>query len=133
MKNVDAGTTFRLNPYVVGQALTLANLDWTDLKRGSHPDDGEDCLYLEADVREYSAFLVTLAVQYRHVDGLLPLADRVHNPGLEPERADVIVGGMNVLVMVFRRLGFPAMVVSESDILDGLVASLALGVAVGSR
>jgi hypothetical protein len=77
MENVDAGTTFRLNPDAVGQALTLANLDWTDLKRGSHPDDGADCLYLEADVREYSAFLVTLAVQYRHVDGLLPLADRV--------------------------------------------------------
>lgn len=53
------------------------------------------------------------------------LADRVHNPGLEEARADVIVGGMCVLVMVLRRLGFDHLVVSESDILDGLVASLA--------
>jgi exopolyphosphatase/guanosine-5'-triphosphate,3'-diphosphate pyrophosphatase len=53
------------------------------------------------------------------------LEDRRHNPGLEPERADVIVGGMCVLVMVLRRLGFDHLVVSEADILDGLVASLA--------
>lgn len=47
-------------------------------------------------------------------------ADRVHNPGLEEARADVIVGGCCVLVAVFRRFGFPEMVVSEADILDGL-------------
>jgi exopolyphosphatase/guanosine-5'-triphosphate,3'-diphosphate pyrophosphatase len=54
-----------------------------------------------------------------------PLADRVHNPGLEPERADVIVGGMCVLVAIMRRLGFSACLVSESDILDGLAMSIA--------
>ena len=32
-----------------------------------------------------------------------PLADRVHNPGLERERADVIVGGLCVLVSIMRR------------------------------
>ncbi|HLT69230.1 MAG TPA: Ppx/GppA phosphatase family protein [Acidimicrobiales bacterium] len=52
------------------------------------------------------------------------LADRVHNPGLEPARADVIVGGCCVLVAVFRRLGFDEMIVSEADILDGLALSL---------
>jgi exopolyphosphatase / guanosine-5'-triphosphate,3'-diphosphate pyrophosphatase len=52
------------------------------------------------------------------------LADRIHNPGLERERADVIVGGCIVLVVVMRVFGFQECLVSESDILDGLVASL---------
>jgi exopolyphosphatase/guanosine-5'-triphosphate,3'-diphosphate pyrophosphatase len=53
-----------------------------------------------------------------------PLADRVHNPGLEAARADVIVGGCCALVAFVRRLGIDEILVSESDILDGLVASL---------
>lgn len=52
------------------------------------------------------------------------LADRIHNPGLERERADVIVGGAIVLVAVMRVFGFKECLVSESDILDGLVASM---------
>jgi len=53
-----------------------------------------------------------------------PLADRIHNPGLEQARADVIVGGLCVLVSVFRALDLQECLVSESDILDGLVAGL---------
>lgn len=51
------------------------------------------------------------------------LADRVWNPGLERDRAEVIVGGAAVLVAVMRHFDFDACLVSESDILDGLVAS----------
>ena len=51
------------------------------------------------------------------------LADRVHNPGLERERADVIVGGCCVLVAVMRFFGFEECLVSEADILDGLILS----------
>jgi exopolyphosphatase/guanosine-5'-triphosphate,3'-diphosphate pyrophosphatase len=54
-------------------------------------------------------------------------AQRAHNPGLEPGRVDVIVGGAAVLVGIFRVLGFDAMLVSEADILDGLVRSQAAG------
>jgi exopolyphosphatase/guanosine-5'-triphosphate,3'-diphosphate pyrophosphatase len=50
-------------------------------------------------------------------------ADRIHNPGLEEARADVIVGGCCVLVAIFRELGFDECLVSEADILDGLVLS----------
>ncbi len=50
-------------------------------------------------------------------------AQRAHNPGLEPGRVDVIVGGAAVLVGIFRVLGFDEMLVSEADILDGLVRS----------
>ena len=50
-------------------------------------------------------------------------ADRAHNPGLEAGRVDVIVGGAIVLVSVMRVLGYDEMLVSEADILDGLVRS----------
>jgi exopolyphosphatase/guanosine-5'-triphosphate,3'-diphosphate pyrophosphatase len=50
-------------------------------------------------------------------------ADRVANPGLEEARADVIVGGCCALVAVFRWFGFTECLVSEADILDGLVRS----------
>ncbi len=53
-----------------------------------------------------------------------PLADRIHNPGLEAARADVIVGGCCALVAFVRTLGVDEVLVSESDILDGLVLSL---------
>ena len=52
------------------------------------------------------------------------IEDRKHNPGLEPQRADVIVGGLCVLVSIMRRFGFAECLVSESDILDGLAQSL---------
>ncbi len=54
-----------------------------------------------------------------------PLEDRKHNPGLEPARADVIVAGSCIFVALMRWLGADECLVSESDILDGLVASLA--------
>ncbi|MGB2756066.1 MAG: Ppx/GppA phosphatase family protein [Acidimicrobiia bacterium] len=47
--------------------------------------------------------------------------ERLATPGMEPERADVIVGGMCVLVAIMRTLGSTAIVHSEADILDGLV------------
>lgn len=51
-------------------------------------------------------------------------AERRHNPGLEPGRVDVIVGGAVVLVTILRVFGFDEVLVSEADILDGLVRSL---------
>ena len=51
-------------------------------------------------------------------------ADRIHNPGLEEARADVIVGGALILVNVMRHYGFEHCLVSEADILDGLAMSI---------
>jgi exopolyphosphatase / guanosine-5'-triphosphate,3'-diphosphate pyrophosphatase len=51
-------------------------------------------------------------------------ADRVHNPGLEEARADVIVGGALILVTIMRHFEFDTCLVSEADILDGMVKSL---------
>lgn len=49
------------------------------------------------------------------------LADRIHNPGLPRERADVIVAGCCLLVAVMRRLHLPEIIVSTHNLLDGLV------------
>jgi exopolyphosphatase/guanosine-5'-triphosphate,3'-diphosphate pyrophosphatase len=46
-------------------------------------------------------------------------------PGVEPARADVIVGGTIVLDEIMRHFGFGECLTSEADILDGLVLSLA--------
>lgn len=43
---------------------------------------------------------------------------------VEPERADVIVGGAAVLLGCLRHFGISELLVSEHDILDGLAASL---------
>jgi len=56
---------------------------------------------------------------------LEPSDERRANPGLEPERVDVIVGGAVVLVAILRTFEFDEVLVSEADILDGLVRSLA--------
>lgn len=50
--------------------------------------------------------------------------DRRANPGLEEGRVDVIVGGALVLVAVMRYFDFAECLVSEADILDGLVRTL---------
>ena len=53
-----------------------------------------------------------------------PLKDRVFNPGLPSDRADIIVGGCCVLVAVMRRLQISELVVSQYNLLDGLIAEL---------
>jgi len=49
---------------------------------------------------------------------------RLENPGMEEARADVIVGGCCILVKLMRHYGLATCLVSEADILDGLVASI---------
>ncbi len=56
--------------------------------------------------------------------GGMPLAARRQRPGMEVERADVIVGGLVVLDGLLRHFGMGECLVSESDILDGMVMSL---------
>jgi exopolyphosphatase/guanosine-5'-triphosphate,3'-diphosphate pyrophosphatase len=53
-----------------------------------------------------------------------PVEQRRHNPGLEPGRVDVIVGGAIVVVSVMRHWGFDELLISEADILDGLARTV---------
>lgn len=51
-------------------------------------------------------------------------ADRAHNPGLPEGRVDIIVGGCCILVGIMRRLELDECLVSEADLLEGIIASL---------
>ncbi|MFZ0666864.1 MAG: Ppx/GppA phosphatase family protein [Acidimicrobiales bacterium] len=53
-----------------------------------------------------------------------PASERAKRPGMEPGRADVIVGGVLILAEVMAVFGRQNCLVSEADILDGMVASL---------
>ena len=50
--------------------------------------------------------------------------ERMSNPGLEEDRADVIVAGTAILVKVMRQLQLTECLVSESDIMDGILHSM---------
>lgn len=53
-----------------------------------------------------------------------PIEDRRFNPGLPADRADVIVGGMCVLVAVMRRLALPTITVSTRGLSHGVALAL---------
>jgi exopolyphosphatase / guanosine-5'-triphosphate,3'-diphosphate pyrophosphatase len=56
----------------------------------------------------------------------IPLAERRQVPGLEPERAPVIVAGAMILRETMRYFAFEEIEVSERDILDGAALEAAL-------
>lgn len=57
----------------------------------------------------------------------LDLAARRRRPGMESERADVILGGTVVLASLLRHFDIDRCLTSEADILDGLVMTLLAG------
>lgn len=61
--------------------------------------------------------------QYRRVAGMT-VADRRKIPGMPEGRADVIVAGASILVRVMAHWAFDHVIVSEKDILDGLVIDM---------
>jgi exopolyphosphatase/guanosine-5'-triphosphate,3'-diphosphate pyrophosphatase len=54
----------------------------------------------------------------------LPARQRAGLPGIEEGRAELIVGGALVLATLMSHFGFEECLVSESDILDGLVITM---------
>lgn len=49
------------------------------------------------------------------------LQERMQIPGLQPERADVIIAGMNILRVIMDSLSMREIVISEYDNLEGLI------------
>ena len=86
------------------------------VEQGLHVYDRDAIHHFELTKAAAEEVFRTLATESR--------ADRAFNPGLAPGRVDVIVGGMAILVKIMRHFGFESCLVSESDILDGLVLSL---------
>jgi exopolyphosphatase/guanosine-5'-triphosphate,3'-diphosphate pyrophosphatase len=56
--------------------------------------------------------------------GSLPVDKRKETRGLDPGRADVIIAGAHILLCVMETFDSPEVLVSEKDILDGLVLEL---------
>jgi exopolyphosphatase/guanosine-5'-triphosphate,3'-diphosphate pyrophosphatase len=99
---------------VVGLAGTVSTVAAVELGLATYDRDAIHHFVLTRDAAE--DVFRTLATERR--------ADRIHNPGLEEARADVIVGGCCALVAIFRRLDLQEILVSEADILDGLASSV---------
>lgn len=106
-EHVDAKT-------VIGLAGTVSTVAAVEQGLATYDRDAVHHFVLTKDAAE--DVFRTLATESR--------ADRIHNPGLEEARADVIVGGCCVLVAIYRRLGLEEILVSEADILDGLARSV---------
>ena len=105
---VPPGTRF------VGVAGTLAQL--ATLKSGLplyDPDVTHQMVLSHGDVRLLAKRLERL-----------PLAQRRRITALEPGRADVIVAGVEILLCVMEAFDVAEIMVSEKDILDGLVIEL---------
>jgi exopolyphosphatase/guanosine-5'-triphosphate,3'-diphosphate pyrophosphatase len=98
---------------VVGLAGTITTAAAVELGLATYDRDRIHGFVLARDAAE--DVFRTLATESR--------AQRIHNPGLEEARADVIVGGLCVLVAIYRYLDLDEMLVSEADILDGLIRS----------
>jgi len=55
----------------------------------------------------------------------LPLTERRQIPGLQPSRADIIVAGTDILLALMSGLKEEQILVSERDLLDGIILGLA--------
>ena len=99
---------------LIGLAGTVSTVASLDLGLATYDRERVHHHLLERDVVE--DWFRTMAMGDRD--------ERLGNPGLEEGRADVIVGGLCVLVSILRHRRFGACLVSESDILDGLCLSL---------
>ncbi len=89
---------------------------------------------LQLDLRDYDRSRIHHAVLRRSEVGYWyrslateTAAARLDRAGMVRGREDVIVGGALILDAVMRRFGFEECLVSESDILDGMVAGLLRG------
>jgi exopolyphosphatase / guanosine-5'-triphosphate,3'-diphosphate pyrophosphatase len=99
---------------LIGTAGTMWTLGAVELGVDPSESDRIDGFHLSRPAAE--EVFRTLATE--------PISRRRHNPGLDPGRVDIIVGGAIVAVTVMRHWGFEELVISEADILDGLARSI---------
>jgi exopolyphosphatase / guanosine-5'-triphosphate,3'-diphosphate pyrophosphatase len=113
---IAAHPRFRDAHRLVGLAGTVSTI--ASLQLGSADYDRDRIHHSVLTVEDVGQWCRRLAAE--------PAEDRLARPGMVPGREDVIVGGALVLHAVMQRFGFSECLVSESDILDGLIASLLL-------
>lgn len=96
---------------LAGSVTTLASLNM-----GLDDYDRDRIHHLVLTVNEVDTWYATLAAEVRDA--------RLDRAGMVSGREDVIVGGAMILAGVMSRFGFDECLVSEADILDGMVAGL---------
>jgi exopolyphosphatase / guanosine-5'-triphosphate,3'-diphosphate pyrophosphatase len=99
---------------VIGLAGTVSTLG--SLSKGFESYDRDRVHHTVLSSREVGDWLDKLASE--------PTSARAKRPGMEPGRADVIVAGVLILSEVMSAFGRRTCLVSEADILDGIVAGL---------
>jgi exopolyphosphatase/guanosine-5'-triphosphate,3'-diphosphate pyrophosphatase len=100
-----------------GTAANLAGMEWF----ARHPEDRDDL----ATPDVHGTRLTTGQIEARIAAlASVPLATRRTVPGLEPNRADVIVGGAIILARVLHHLGAAEVIVSLHGLRYGLLYEL---------
>lgn len=82
--------------------------------------------YVAADVHRMTVDAQALGAVYAEL-GRMSSAQREKLPTMPQGRADVIVAGAAILNRILRRWSFDRLVVSEKDVLDGLVLQMLAG------
>lgn len=99
---------------VIGLAGTVSTLG--SLALGMRDYERDRVHHTELTTDDVETWLSRLASE--------PVSARKVRPGMDPGRADVIVGGVLILAEVMSVFGKSECLVSEADILDGMVAGL---------
>jgi exopolyphosphatase/guanosine-5'-triphosphate,3'-diphosphate pyrophosphatase len=81
-------------------------------------------VYEPGRVNNLEVRLADLEGQFIHLSAL-PLAQRRQVPGLEPERADIILAGMAILRGLLLTLELERMTVMDAGLLEGILQELA--------
>ena len=101
---------------VIGTAGTIVTVAAVEIGTNNFDDPMLHGFVLDRDAAE--DVFRTLATE--------PLADRLLNPGITPDRADIIVAGCCILVATMRRLKLDSIIVSTRGLLDGVAHSARL-------
>ncbi len=99
---------------IVGLGGTISTLVAVDLKLAKYDRDKIHNHVLKFDN------IKLIYDQFCQVD----LDSRKKTRGLEEKRADIIIGGIAIILEIMKMLGFDKILVSENDILDGIIYSI---------
>jgi exopolyphosphatase/guanosine-5'-triphosphate,3'-diphosphate pyrophosphatase len=80
-------------------------------------------LYDPEKVQGYRLESKTVESILKKLEALSP-EERKKVPGLRPERADIILAGIRILSVILNELSLHDLLVSESDLLDGIILAL---------
>jgi exopolyphosphatase / guanosine-5'-triphosphate,3'-diphosphate pyrophosphatase len=114
VKNTVEGISQTGFAFMAGLAGTVSSLSAVDLAIGEYDRDKIHGYIL------YRDRVIDIFKRFCSVD----LKTRKKIKGLEPARADIIIGGTAILIKILEMLSLESLIVSENDILDGILYSM---------